>query len=439
MEKVFRDPVHNLIRFDKEQDKLVLDLIEAREFQRLRWIKLMGVSYVVYPGAEHSRFSHSLATCYLMKRVIERMGKLKKDPRFKKVVAQLEELKEVLMCAALLHDLGHFPFSHLLEEFIGARHEDWTVKIITDPSTEVYQKLASIDSSYPQRIKEIIQRTFKPSFAVKLISSQLDVDRMDYLLRDSYYTGVDYGRFDLDWLIHALRIIEVDGDYELGIDLSKGSHVAEAYVLARYYMYEQVYYHKTSRAAGCMVNLILKRAAELLKQNKNKGKDKWIFITEPLRKLLTEYKRLSLPEYLELNDNVLLFAFKEWAKGPDPILKDLCQRLLQRRIFKTVEIDAKKYPAWQDKVYKIAERAGFKPQYYIMVDRAADNPYVDYLLGSGLTVGENIFLVDEDMQLIELAAYSELIAAIRNKTFSVDRLCFPEELREDITELLTKA
>lgn len=442
MEEVIRDPVHNMIRFDGERDRLVLKLIETREVQRLRNIKLTGVSYFSYPGAEHTRFAHSLGTAYLMKRVIEHLealsrsgskGKGKGDePPSAGIAGELRAHRELLMATALLHDLGHFPLSHLVEEFLGQSHEEWTIKIILDEGTEVHQLLVEADPSYPEKIRAILERRFLPSFAVKLISSQLDVDRMDYLLRDSLYTGVRYGNFDLDWLIHSLRIIEVDGDYELALDRAKGSRVAEEYILARYYMYQQVYHHKASRAAGVMLRGILRRAAELLRAGEE------IFTIEPLRKLLVGHGSLTVEDHLELDDAVLTFAIKMWEKSADPILSDLCRRLSRGRIFHTVELDLKDYLKLHEELDRLARARGFDPAYYLALDSASDNPYTDTYLFGG-QVRENIFLVDEKLNLTELSVASGLIAAIRNREIGVSRLCFPQELEPEITELVKSA
>jgi len=436
MEEVIRDPVHNMIRFDRERDRLVLELIETREVQRLRNIKLTGVSYFSYPGAEHTRFAHSLGTAYLMKRVIEHLealsGSRSGEPPSAKVIRELRAHRELLMATALLHDLGHFPLSHLVEEFLGQSHEEWTVRIILDERTEVHRLLVEADPSYPEKIRAILERRFLPSFAVKLISSQLDVDRMDYLLRDSLYTGVRYGNFDLDWLIHSLRIIEVDGDWELALDRAKGSRVAEEYILARYYMYQQVYHHKASRAAGVMLRGILRRAAELLRAGQR------IFATEPLRKLLTDHGSLTVEDHLELDDVVLTFAIKMWEKSDDPILSDLCRRLARGRIFRTMELELKDYLKVQEELDRLARARGFDPRYYLALDSASDNPYTDtYLFGE--QVGENIFLVDEKLNLTELSVASGLIAAIRNREIGVSRLCFPEELEAGITRVVRSA
>jgi hypothetical protein len=430
MEKVFRDPVHNLMGFDRERDKLILDLIETCELQRLRSIKLMGISYVVYPGADHNRFSHSLGAAFLMKRIIERMQGLRADARFQRVAEQLDEYRELLMAAALLHDIGHLPLSHLLENFTGQSHESWTVRLLRNPEGQAHQVLKGFDPKYPDKCAQIIERTFKPSFAVKLIASQLDVDRMDYLLRDGYHSGVGYGRYDLEWLIHSLRIVESDSDWEIAIDREKGLRAVESYVLARYYMYQQVYHHKTSRAAGVMLLMILRRAAELLKARRE------IFATEPLRKLLVAPHELTYREFLELDDVVLAYALREWSRSSDEILADLCCRLLKRRIFKTIEVDAEAYERLKGELEALAHKRGFDPGYYLVLDRAVSDPYIDGLFRRGEEVGESIFIVDRERNLYELSEYSELIRAVTNRLVVRDRLCFPEELREGIYRLV---
>lgn len=436
MEKVFRDPVHNLISFDVERERLVLDLIETRELQRLRHIKLMGVSYVVYPGADHNRFSHSLGVTFLTKRILAQTEGFRGDSRFRTLLTGLKEYRELLLAAALLHDIGHFPLSHLLESFTHQSHEDWTVKLIRDPASEVHQALRAADPRYPDQVAQIISRTFKPSFAVKLISSQLDVDRLDYLLRDSYHTGVSYGRFDLEWLIHSLRIIERAGDWEIAVDEKKGLRAVESYVLARYYMYQQVYHHKTSRAAGVMLLGVLRRAAELLR------KGEALFCTEALAKLLLAPSDLSGAAFLQLDDPTLSFALQQWATSADDILSDLCQRFMRRRIFKTLEVEAAAYHQHKVKLAALARRSGFEPDYYLVIDSAVSDPYSDGLLSGDprrAEAGEGIYLADEELRLTELSKHSPLIGAITNRAFVRDRLCFPEELRGEISKLLTQA
>ncbi len=427
MDKVFRDPVHNLIGFDKERDALVLELIDTPQFQRLRNIRQLGVTSLVYPGATHTRFSHALGTAFLMKRVLEHFHELNPPPALQRI---LDEHRELLLAAALLHDLGHLPFSHLLEEFTHIPHEDWTVRIISDPHSPVHAVLARANPNYPKQMIQLFQRTFQPAFAVKLLSSQLDVDRMEYLLRDSLCTGVTYGYFDVNWLIHSLRLVEQRDDWELAIDLRKGLHAAEGYVLARYYMYQQVYHHKTARAADAMVRKILQRASELLRA----GRD--LPVLSPLRKLLTDPHALTIIDHVQLDDTTVLAALQAWQESDDHILADLARRFWHRRLFKTLDMPLEEFTAWSVQLRELVAHAGFDPDYYLALDRASDDPYTDRYLWTSGEVGENIFLVNNAGELIELAQASDVIGALRNKTFSQDRLCFPEELRVAIKHLL---
>ncbi len=431
MDKVFRDPVHNLLGFDRERDQLVLDLIETREVQRLRNIKLMGTSYVVYPGADHNRFSHSLGATFLMKRVVDHMATLGQDPSYQHLVEELREHRELMMAAAICHDIGHYPFSHLLESFTSEHHERWTARLLRDPDSDVHGVLKAAHPDYPEWIAQIVERRFTPSFAVKLISSQLDVDRMDYLLRDSVHTGVGYGRFDLEWLLHSLRIVPRADDWEIAIDQEKGVRAVESYVLARYYMYQQVYHHKTGRAASAMLIRLLQRAAELVRSETE------LFLTEPLRKLLCEVRTLSVDEFVCLDDVALTYAVRRWTEAADPILADLARRFLERKVFKTIPIEPGRYEMMRDDLAEVAQSHGFDPCYYLVLDRAVSDPYSDGLFkASREEVSESIYLVDRRMRLHELSEHSELIRAVTNRLTTHDRLCLPAELRPQIEALL---
>jgi len=430
MDKVFRDPVHNLLGFDRDRDQLVLDLIETREVQRLRHIKLMGTSYVVYPGADHNRFSHSLGAAFLMKRVIERMTTLGSEPSYQQLVAELREHRQLMTAAAICHDIGHYPFSHLMESFASEHHERWTARLLRDSASDVHQVLKDAHPEYPEWIAQIVERTFKPSFAVKLISSQLDVDRMDYLLRDSVHTGVGYGRFDLEWLLHSLRIVPRADDWEIAVDLEKGVRAVESYVLARYYMYQQVYHHKTGRAASAMLIRTLQRAAELIESDGD------LFLTGPLRKLLLDVRTLSADEFISLDDVSLTYALRQWTDASDPILSDLARRYLQRNIFKTIPIEPGRYEMQRDDIADVAQSEGFDPRYYLVLDQAVSDPYSDGLFrASHDEVSESIYLVDRRMRLHELSEHSELIRAVTNRLTTRDRLCLPGELRPKVEAL----
>ncbi len=177
----------------------MIRLIDTAEFQRLRRIKQLGLGLYTYQGAEHSRFTHSLGTLHLMTRILNQLSDRYQISAEDRVAAR---------AAALLHDVGHGPFSHAMEKVLGVHHEHLSVLAVTSEETEVCQALRSYSSELPQRVASIIEGTFKPAALAQLVSSQLDVDRMDYLLRDSLMTGAKYGLFDLEWIINALQIDE---------------------------------------------------------------------------------------------------------------------------------------------------------------------------------------------------------------------------------------
>src|SRR5688500_452498 len=200
-ERIYRDPVHNIIRLrtDSDEGELMMRLIDAPEFQRLRRIKQLGLGLYTYQGAEHSRFTHSLGAFHLMTRVLDRLGeKYQFDP----------DDRAAARAAALLHDVGHGSFSHVMEKVLNFHHERWTVEVILNEGSEIGELLRTHSADLPQKVASIIEGTFQPSALAQLVSSQLDVDRMDYLLRDSLMTGAKYGIYDLEWIINALAIDE---------------------------------------------------------------------------------------------------------------------------------------------------------------------------------------------------------------------------------------
>src|SRR5205085_1922717 len=228
-QRIYRDPVHNIIplRDDNAEGQLMIGLIDTPEFQRLRRIKQLGLGLYTYQGAEHSRFTHSLGAMHLMSRILDQLKDRYVIDEADRVTARV---------AALLHDVGHGPFSHAMENVLGVHHEQMTMLAVTSPQTDLYEVLKSFSAELPQRVASIIDGTFKPSALAQLVSSQLDVDRMDYLLRDSLMTGAKYGLYDLEWIINSLHIDEpADRIYVA----ARGVHAVEEYLQARYYMFRQ--------------------------------------------------------------------------------------------------------------------------------------------------------------------------------------------------------
>ena len=248
IEHVFRDPVHDYIHV---QHQIILDLINSSEFQRLRRIKQLGTSSLTFHGAEHTRFTHSLGVYEITRRICD---------KFQRNYATQtpddggwdDNERLVALCAALLHDIGHGPYSHTFEHIFKTNHEEITVAIITSPETEVFKVLAKISEDFPAQVASVIQKTYPNPQVVQLISSQIDADRMDYLLRDAYHTGVNYGTFDLTRILRVIRPYK-DGIY---FQLS-GMHAVEDYIVSRYQMYMQVYFHPVSRGMEVILDQFL--------------------------------------------------------------------------------------------------------------------------------------------------------------------------------------
>ncbi|HJV16004.1 MAG TPA: HD domain-containing protein, partial [Bacillales bacterium] len=248
-EKVFKDPVHRYVHI---QDRVIWDLIGTKEFQRLRRIKQLGTTFLTFHGAEHSRFNHSLGVYEIVRRII--------DDVFFGRPEWNDSDRLLTLCAALLHDLGHGPFSHSFEKVFDTDHEAFSRAIILG-ETEVNKVLARIGPEFPQSVADVIAKTSEKKLIVSLISSQIDADRMDYLQRDAYFTGVSYGQFDMERILRVMRPKE-----DQVVIKHSGMHAVEDYIMSRYQMYWQVYFHPVSRGAEVILSKIFHRAMDLYKQ-----------------------------------------------------------------------------------------------------------------------------------------------------------------------------
>ncbi len=320
-DRVFRDPVHGIIEF-VGPDRQLATILETRAFQRLRHIKQMGFAWLVYPGAEHSRFGHALGAFHIATRVAHRL-ELNDD------VARHVRL------AALLHDIGHGPFSHSWEQvFPEIDHETWGARIVGE-NAELRSVLDQIDPQLATALQQFWSKDYQPAFARKLVSSQLDVDRLDYLLRDGHYSGAGYATYDLDWILHALRLEKVhtgDNPIDLVVDYRRGMFAVEQYLFARTYMYAQVYHHKTVRAAEWMFLKLLSRFRHLAEMNQEPTG------LEDIAKMCRG-AALSVESYLDLDDVSVISAMRSWARScTDPVILDLSKRLGARQLFKTIDL-----------------------------------------------------------------------------------------------------
>jgi uncharacterized protein len=249
-EKVFKDPVHRYIHV---RDKIIWDLIGTKEFQRLRRIRQLGTTFLTFHGAEHSRFNHSLGVYEIVRRIV--------DDVFRGRPEWNEDERLLSLCAALLHDVGHGPFSHSFEKVFHLDHEDFTQAIILG-NTEINRVLSNAGAEFPKKVAEVIAKTYKNKQVISLISSQIDADRMDYLQRDAFYTGVQYGHFDMERILRVMRPRE-----DQVVIKYSGMHAVEDYIMSRYQMYWQVYFHPVTRSAEVILSKILHRAKALYENN----------------------------------------------------------------------------------------------------------------------------------------------------------------------------
>jgi HD superfamily phosphohydrolase len=314
--KIINDPVYGFLRFPEPE---LMRVMEHEWFQRLRNIKQMGPAHLVYPGAVHTRLHHSLGACHLM-------GKALDELNAKDITVSKEE-RLAARLAILLHDIGHGPFSHALEHTLveGIAHEDI--------SRLIMQKINEEWGGALSGTIEIFEQSHERKFLHQLVASQLDVDRMDYLNRDSFYTGVSEGVIGYDRILQMLTV----RDGELMVE-EKGVHSVEKFIIARRLMYWQVYLHKTVLGAEVLLINILKRAKELAHDGAE------LFATPALKFFL--YKRIKAydfyenPEVLQqfclLDDNDILTSIKVWQEHSDIILSTLCRMLTSRRLYKVV-------------------------------------------------------------------------------------------------------
>lgn len=310
--KILNDPIYGFISIP---NSLVYDLIEHPYFQRLRRISQMGVSYLVYPGAHHTRFHHALGCMHLMQKAVQVL-------RFKNVSISEDE-ENALYVAILLHDIGHGPFSHAMEESIveGVHHEEISILFMNRLNKEFNGKL--------DLAIKIFKGEYHRKFMLQLISGQLDMDRMDYLKRDSFYSGVAEGNINSERLIQMLNVV----NDELVIE-KKGIYSVEMFLIARRLMYWQAYLHKTSVCAELILVRVLKRAKELT----HKGVELWC--SESLQFFLKnqideeDFDSVGLEKFALLDDSDILGALKSWQFHNDFILSELSKMIINRELLR---------------------------------------------------------------------------------------------------------
>ena len=400
--RVFRDPIHRYIHI---YHLPFWQLINTKEMQRLRRIHQLGGTHQVYQTAEHTRFPHSLGVYEVVRRMLE----------LETFQGQLNDYERLsVLCAALLHDVGHGPFSHSFEHVFAVSHEDFTRRIILDPDTEVNQVLASYHPKLPEDVASIIEKTHPNPLLIQLVSSQIDGDRMDYLLRDSYFTGTSYGNFDMERILRTLRVKNKQIVFK-----ESGVQAIEDYILARYHMYWQVYYHPTTRSYERLLILIFRRIRDLYQQGYP--------FENPMPYLMPFIagEDVSVEAYLKMDESCLLYYFSLLEETKDAILSDLCTRFLSRKLFKYRNLkDESDYARIRDQL----EKLGYDVNYYLAMDDPKQTPYIHY--GAGHEV-EEIQILRPDGSIHLLPEVSEIVHAIvESKLDKQDKkVYFPKEVK----------
>ena len=404
--RVVRDAIHDYIHIDH---LIIWKLINSKEMQRLRRIKQLGGTSLVFQSAEHSRFVHSLGVYQVVRKMLE-------TECLDLYLSDYDKL--CVMCAGLLHDIGHGPFSHSFEGVFGGNHEDMTIQMILEES-EVHDILMEVHPDLPRDIASIIDHTHSNQILIQMVSSQFDADRMDYLLRDSYMSGTTYGHFDMSRILRTMRIC--DGKI---VFKESGVQAIENYILARYHMYWQVYYHPTARSYEHLLQVIFKRVKDLYQEGFEFKSD--------IRYILPFLKQqVSVQEYIDLDEASVFHIFKEFTKEDDFILSDLSSRFLNRKLFKYKQLkDQTELKIIEQKAFEL----GYDSRYYIMSDNQKQVPYLHYGQSGELS---EIEILDTDGNLSPLPIKSEIVAAILNsKQYKSDKkVFFPKEIKDEISVL----
>jgi HD superfamily phosphohydrolase len=401
--KIFNDPIYGFITIP---NALIFDLIAHKYFQRLRRISQMGLSYLVYPGAHHTRFHHALGCLHLMQNAVRIL-------RFKGVEISKEE-ENGLYIAILLHDIGHGPFSHAMEHSIvnNISHEAISLKFMEALNIEFEGALDTAISMFKGQ--------YSRKFFGQLISGQLDIDRSDYLKRDSFYTGVSEGNINSERLISMMNVV----DDELVIE-EKGIYSIEKFLTARRLMYWQVYLHKTSLVAEQMVMRVLKRAKELtlMKVSLEASAALRFFINSSCGD--TNFNGKALNQFSLLDDYDVMSALKSWQFHDDFVLRELSKMLLNRTLlkikFKNNPISKSKLKHIKDKLMKLHNLSAKEASYFVFNDSVSNLAY-DQKQGGLKILYKNGKLKDV------INASDHLSLKVLSKTVVKHYICYPKDV-----------
>ena len=395
--KVLKDPVHSYIHIHYE---VIWNCLDSKEFQRLRRIRQLGGDFQVYPTAEHSRFSHSLGVYEIVRRMVTEV---------KTLCVELTEYEKVcVMLAGLLHDVGHGPFSHAFEHVTNHSHEEYTAKIILG-DTELNSILRAVSRKLPEDIVSIIQHTHENDILNQIVSGQLDADRMDYLLRDSYFTATSYGQFDLERILRTMRVRKTSEGRKVIVVKHTGIHSVEDYIMARYQMYWQVYYHPVARSYEAVFIQLFNRLKDIFKDNKDYFEDMKVLIP------FLEKAEVSEEEYYRLDENSLLYCCALIQDKDDVIAADLAKRLQNRKLFEYVDYNEENLA----QIKNMLRENGYDEQYYLRIENIEASVYSPYK-------GRKILIEKLDGQIVALEKASTIVESItKGQTKKEGTIFFP--------------
>jgi HD superfamily phosphohydrolase len=436
--QVIRDPVHDLVSFDDNRvDRLLLELINTAEFQRLRRVNQLGMTEMVFPAANHSRFAHCLGVLCVARRMLDHA----RDTNEGHVT---DEQREAVLVAALLHDVGHGPFSHAFEKVTGEKHERRTLQIIQDPSTDIHRALRKYHRDLPRRLtvffdedvdEAVRMKSGVPPAFTQIVSSQFDADRADYLLRDSYATGTNYGKFDLNWLILQQRLDDGRRRFYFG---HKAKSAAEAYVFARHHMYQAVYFHKTTRSAEVMLRLAFTRYRALLQDTQGAGAKRLVADAPPVVLRAFSGQNVALPDYLSMDDATIREFLKACGQSSDKLLSRLSRGIMNRELYKAIDItdvsnDAVAVGEFTVRGKDFVKKKGFDPQYSFVADTAADTPYKPYDPDASKPATQ-LYLETSAGAVEEISNRCGALEHLKRK-YTLVRYYFPRELRDGMEKI----
>ena len=392
--EVMRDPIHDYIHVYYQ---VIWDCINAKEFQRLRRIRQLGGSFQIFHTAEHSRFSHCVGVYEIVRRMIEEVKGLKEA---------LTEYEQVtVLLAGLLHDIGHGPFSHVFETISHCSHEIYTQRIILEDS-EIHHILSAVNDSLPKDVASVIANTHQNTLMNQIISGQLDADRMDYLQRDAYFTGTSYGHFDMEKVLRAMQVKQ-----NRIVVKESGIYAVENYIMARYHMYWQIYYHPVSRCFEAILTLLFKRLKTISLHHPEQLRHAEMFLP------FLQAQPADITSFFMMDESTAQYGFHVLCHSDDDILQDLASRLLNRKLFtwESVFDDTQ----IQTRKQQLLEE-GYDPTYYCYLDCAIQKPYRPYHTSDG----HNIWVYQKDGNIVELSQASSIVGAISKAEIKEDRLLF---------------